>query len=596
MEAEAGDSDDVPEVQVASLADATFIPSRRGTMIAAIYARKTNKQDRDAEDRSVTTQIENARAHAAQQGWTVDDAHIYFDDETSGAETTKLAGRQRLLEAVGNTRFDVVVMRDTSRFSREDGDEAFALLKTIRRTGVRIRFYSDSTDFEYGNLASNIVGFMRSEIAAEYRRQVAAVTAETLRRKARAGHVVGGHVFGYDIVTVNTHKERRVNVLEAAVIVRACELYAGGLGYASIAATLNAEGAPAPRTWKDPASKWSAGSVRELVRRPLYRGEIVYGATKKRNIEGKVDPTKRPASEWIRIPAQELQILTPELSAAVAARIATMHPRSLHASNGTLLGRPAGESSPYVLVGLMSCGVCGGSMEVVSRKSGGRRAFAYRCYRSRRQGTSVCSNRLPIPMTDADDAVLDAVEDTLLKPGVVERALAIAEAEILDGSSARRRAPLVADLAALDAEVERLMTAIKRSSDLDPLLAALGESEQRRAELRQQIATIDAERPARTLDPNAVRATLKSYIDDYRKLLRGHVPQMQQILRRLIVGKLTFTPKLNGDYEFTGRGTVRPLLSGVTRKLASPTPPSWNQLVAFLRDMERLRAVGLAVA
>ena len=52
---------------------------------------------------------------------------------------------------------------------------------------------------------------------------------------------------------------------------------------------------------------------------------------------------------------------------------------------------------------------------------------------------------------------------------------------------------------------------------------------------------------------------------------RGHVPQTQQILRRLVVGKLTFTPKLNGDYEFAGRGTVRPLLAGVVRKLASPT-------------------------
>ena len=46
---------------------------------------------------------------------------------------------------------------------------------------------------------------------------------------------------------------------------------------------------------------------------------------------------------------------------------------------------------------------------------------------------------------------------------------------------------------------------------------------------------------------------------------------MQQMLRRLIVGKLTFTPKLNGDYEFVGKGTVRPLLAGIVRKLASPT-------------------------
>ena len=37
-----------------------------------------------------------------------------------------------------------------------------------------------------------------------------------------------------------------------------------------------------------------------------------------------------------------------------------------------------------------------------------------------------------------------------------------------------------------------------------------------------------------------------------------------------IIGKLTFTPKVNGDYEFSGRVRVRPLLSGVVRKLASP--------------------------
>jgi hypothetical protein len=105
-------------------------------------------------------------------------------------------------------------------------------------------------------------------------------------RKARGGHVTGGRVFGYDIIAVNSHKERRVNAAEAAVVQRACELYAGGLGYASIAATLNAASEPAPRTWKDATSKWSAGSIRELVNRPLYRGEIVYGRTKKRNVDG----------------------------------------------------------------------------------------------------------------------------------------------------------------------------------------------------------------------------------------------------------------------------------------------------------------------
>ncbi|MEE8146888.1 MAG: hypothetical protein V3T24_04740, partial [Longimicrobiales bacterium] len=54
-------------------------------------------------------------------------------------------------------------------------------------------------------------------------------------------------------------------------------------------------------------------------------------------------------------------------------------------------------------------------------------------------------------------------------------------------------------------------------------------------------------------------------------LLRGHVHQGQQVLRRLIVGRLTFAPTADGYYTFTGKGTVRPLLAGVVRNWASPT-------------------------
>ena len=54
---------------------------------AAIYARKSTDQVgvRDAE-RSVTRQVDHARAYAAQKGWSVADAHIYVDDGISGAE------------------------------------------------------------------------------------------------------------------------------------------------------------------------------------------------------------------------------------------------------------------------------------------------------------------------------------------------------------------------------------------------------------------------------------------------------------------------------------------------------------------------------
>ena len=213
-------------------ADGSLNPSP----ITAIYARKSTVQVRDAEDKSVAIQVENARAFAEARGWTVDDAHVYVDDAVSGAESLKLANRTRCLDVIGagDPPFQVLLMRDESRFSRRDGDEAFAELKAIKKAGVQITYYGDGSTFEYGTLATNIVGFMKSEMAAEYRRQVAAVTAETLRRKARAGHVTGGRVFGYDIVQVNSHKERRQAPVEAAILVRAGELYAGGFGYPNL--------------------------------------------------------------------------------------------------------------------------------------------------------------------------------------------------------------------------------------------------------------------------------------------------------------------------------------------------------------------------
>ena len=56
-------------------------------MIAAIYARKSTEQNGVGdEEKSVTRQIEHAKAYAAKKGWAVAEDHIYVDDGISGAE------------------------------------------------------------------------------------------------------------------------------------------------------------------------------------------------------------------------------------------------------------------------------------------------------------------------------------------------------------------------------------------------------------------------------------------------------------------------------------------------------------------------------
>ena len=65
-------------------------------MIAAIYVRKSTEQTGTAEEaKSVTRQIDHARAYAATKGWTVAEAHVYVDDGISGAEFAKRPGLVR---------------------------------------------------------------------------------------------------------------------------------------------------------------------------------------------------------------------------------------------------------------------------------------------------------------------------------------------------------------------------------------------------------------------------------------------------------------------------------------------------------------------
>ena len=317
---------------------------------------------------------------------------MYADDAVSGAETKRLVNRQRLLSAIDSgPPFQALIMRDTSRFSRRDGDEAFCELKAIAKAGVEVWFYQDGQRFTFGTLAANVTGFLSAEFAADYRRQIAAWTYAAMEQKARAGHVTCGRVFGYDNVRVDGHVERRVNTTEAAVVRRIYDLYAAGQGLSSIAHTLNADGASCPRAQQGRVNGWCASSVREVLKRPLYRGDVVWGRARKRDREGQVSPTPRPSQEWLRRSAPELRVVSEDLAGAVDARRASMRQRALGQANGRLMGRPPGEGSPYLLTGLLTCGVCGGGMEVLSSASGGRRRYHYRCYVARRKRPACCT-------------------------------------------------------------------------------------------------------------------------------------------------------------------------------------------------------------
>jgi site-specific DNA recombinase len=363
-------------------------------VITGLYVRKSTEQSGVADEaKSVTRQIEHARAYAVRKGWTVDDRYVYVDDGVSGAEFVKRPGFARLMNALKpRAPFDVLIMSEESRLGREQVETAYAL-KQLTRAGVRVWLYLDDRELlletPTDKLLMSVTAFA-DELERERARQR---TYDALVQKARSGYATGGRVFGYDNhdVTVEADGARAkrshvigvVNADEAAIVRRIFELAASGMGLRKIAITLNDARAlaPLPRR-KGRSQSWAPSSVREILHRDLYRGVIVWGRTRKRDRWGVKKETARPRDEWLRVDAPELRIVADELWNAAHGRLDTARRAYRRSTRGVLHGRAQtgfAVGAKYLLSGLARCGLCGAGFIVRSRASGAGRRFVYAC-------------------------------------------------------------------------------------------------------------------------------------------------------------------------------------------------------------------------
>ena len=238
-------------------------------MIAAIYARKSTAQDDVADEaKSVTRQVEGARAFITAKGWTLDDAHIYIDDGVSGALFANRAEFQRMMRdaAARRVRRRRVLRPGSLRSSRapDDGRAQRAGRSRRHRLGLFApAARSISTRFE-----GETTTLLRREFAQQYRDHIR-------KNDARSDALQGGAGLRHRRQGVRLrqppdqkgHAERRINEAEAAIVRDIYARFADGEGARSIAAALNRGGVPSPRAQQGRPSGWSASTDPRRARR-----------------------------------------------------------------------------------------------------------------------------------------------------------------------------------------------------------------------------------------------------------------------------------------------------------------------------------------
>ena len=292
-------------------------------MIAAIYARKSTDQNVTVEAKSVTRQIEHAKAFAARKGWSVLDTFIFSDDGISGTEFKRRPAFMRMMGMLTpRAPFQILIVSEQKSIGREMSETGF-VIKQLAQAGVEIFEYSHGQSLTpttpMQKLISSVQGFGDEDHAVKTSERV--IEAHT--KLFTMGRVVGGRIFGYDnrhIFTgvdasgnpLKSHTERVINEAQAVVVRRIFALYDSGEGLKGISKQLNSEKAihPKPFVRKDPTkvlpnNGWAPGTVRAILRREIYSGVVTWNKSRKRDDFRQVNQKPRPESEWLRVPAPE---------------------------------------------------------------------------------------------------------------------------------------------------------------------------------------------------------------------------------------------------------------------------------------------------
>jgi site-specific DNA recombinase len=320
-----------------------------------------------------------------------------------------------------------------------------------------------------------------------------------------------------------------------------------------------------------------------MLRNERYAGVLAFGRFKNDYDEdgNKARAKQSDASLIIRTERPDLRIIPHALWAQVQKRISAVQQHYLRTTQGLLHGRPVrGLASRYLLSGLLRCGCCGSNMVASSQYvgSGATRKLVkiFLCnYRSHR-GPTACSNALRPPMEALDREVTAALEQQILNPERVRRAVkrALALAAAAERGKEYESAKVRRALAQLEAERTRLVAAIRMGGGLEALVEALKEVEQRIEAQRGALAQhAPPPSPRDMLSDKRLERTLTERLGHLRSLLAENPEAARGVMRLLIPSDspILFLPDATaGGFKLRGATRLGALFESGSAKVASP--------------------------
>lgn len=298
----------------------------------AIYCRLSeedrNKQSETDDSNSIQNQKSMLLQYSLEQGWEV--YNIYSDDDYTGSDRRR-PEFNRLLNDAENHKFDIVLCKTQSRFTRELELVEKYIHGLFPVWGIRFISIVDNADTaNKGNKKSRqINGLVNEWYLEDMSENIKSVLTD---RRKNGYHIGAFALYGYK--KDPDQKGHLIIDEEAAKVVREVfTLFSQGYGKTAIARILNDRGIPNPTEYKrlhdlrykqprtQNSTLWKYFAISDMLINEIYIGNMVQG--KYGSVSYKTKQNKpRPKDQWYRVEGTHEPIIDRELWDNVQALIA----------------------------------------------------------------------------------------------------------------------------------------------------------------------------------------------------------------------------------------------------------------------------------
>ena len=347
------------------------------------YCRISVDEELDRDNMSIENQ-KNIIKKFVQDTFPNSSLTFYEDRDRSGYTFQQRDGYQAMRRELMNHQYDILVVKDFSRFSRRNS-RGLVELEDLRDVGIRIISIGDGIDFPNDNDWLKIqFQFLLNEVpVTDTSKKVKSV----VKRRQEEGEWICAAPYGY---ITNKQKQFEIVPTEADIIRQIFQLYIGGWGYKRIANHLTDQGIPTPRMSerdrKESAgeeyhrkvkSTWSITTIQGILDNDFYIGTLRQGKYTRKKINGA--DIKQEEEKHLIFEHHHQAILDYRTFAIARAQ---REDRSRNNYRGV-------KQRDHIYSGFLFCGDCGSPMFSMSRNN---QADAYRCGTYHRRGLKGCTS------------------------------------------------------------------------------------------------------------------------------------------------------------------------------------------------------------